>query len=523
MASMNERAVDIKGQKIVEQAYDVVEMVESAYREGTAIHEVEQGLFRKLLEMGYQALGWLFELHGPCDLGERLELSDGRVVKRLAQLHERAYQSVFGAYELERWVYGSREGQKLEYIPLDVRLQLPKSKFSYLLQDWDQSLAVEIPYAEVNEILQRILGLSVSVHSLEHTNRSLAQSVESYWDNQVEVASAQGEQLVVGTADGKGVVIRKSAEEKANDEGHEQTSPKPACIESKAPKHQSGKKKVAILGAAYTIEPNPRTPEEVLESLFRAKDQKSSEETPKARPKPLYKHIRASMHRDEADTLAPAREEISRWLAKEYRQRNPCAEHRQILIMDGEDKLWAMGQELQLDAPIIEILDLLHASSYVWKAVQALSPQRTTNEHIPLVKERIGRLLHGEVQSVIRGLRWQATHKQLTDEQREPVDKACGYLEKNAHRMCYHEYLAAGYPIASGVIEGACRHVVVDRMEGTGMRWVMQGAQSMLGLRCIHINGDWDHFIKFHIEQEQQTLHPVRAANDSTFYQPMIA
>ena len=100
MTSMNERTVDIKGQKIVEQAYEVVEMVESAYREGTAIHEVEQGLFRKLLEMGYQALGWLFELHGPCDLGERVELSDGRVVKRLAQLHERAYQSVFGAYVL---------------------------------------------------------------------------------------------------------------------------------------------------------------------------------------------------------------------------------------------------------------------------------------------------------------------------------------------------------------------------------------------------------------------------------------
>jgi hypothetical protein len=140
------------------------------------------------------------------------------VVKRLPQPHARAYQSVFGAYELERYVYGSREGQKLESIPLDVRLQLPESKFSSLLQDWDQSLAVEIPYTEVNKILQRILGLSVSVHSLERTNRSLGQSVESYWDNQVEVEPAQGAQLVVGTADGKGVVMRKSAEEKAVDE-----------------------------------------------------------------------------------------------------------------------------------------------------------------------------------------------------------------------------------------------------------------------------------------------------------------
>jgi hypothetical protein len=162
-------------------------------------------------------------------------------------------------------------------------------------------------------------------------------------------------------------------------------------------------------------------------------------------------------------------------LAKEYRQRNPSGKHPQMLLMDGEQKLWEMGEELQFDAPILEILDLLHASSYVWKAVQALYPQRTTPEQIPLVKERIGRILRGEVRGVIRGFRWQATHEQLTDKQREPVSKACGYLEKNAHRMRYHEYLAAGYPIASGVIEGACRHVVVDRMEGTGMRWVMQG------------------------------------------------
>ena len=215
MTSMNESAVEIKGQKLMEQTHELLELVECAYREGTAAHVVEEGIFRKLLEMGYHALGLLFDLYGSCDQGERVELSDGGVVKRLEHLHARAYQSVFGAYELERWVYGSREAQKLEYIPLDVRLQLPKSKFSYLLQDWDQSLVVENPYTKVNEILQRILGLSVSVHSLERTNRSLAQSVESYWDNQVQVQPAQGQQLVVGTADGKGVVIRKSAEEKA--------------------------------------------------------------------------------------------------------------------------------------------------------------------------------------------------------------------------------------------------------------------------------------------------------------------
>ncbi|QQO53515.1 MAG: hypothetical protein N838_09240 [Thiohalocapsa sp. PB-PSB1] len=135
-----------------------------------------------------------------------------------------------------------------------------------------------------------------------------------------------------------------------------------------------------------------------------------------------------------------------------------------------------------------------------------------------MVKERIGRILRGQVQGVMRGFRRQATHQQLSDSQRKPVDKACGYLEKNAHRMRYQDYLATGYPVASGVIEGACRHV-----EGAGMRWVMQGAQAMLGLRCIHIHGHWEAFMKFHIEQQQQALYPVRAANDSSFHLPMAA
>ncbi|QQO55457.1 MAG: hypothetical protein N838_20995 [Thiohalocapsa sp. PB-PSB1] len=91
----------------------------------------------------------------------------------------------------------------------------------------------------------------------------------------------------------------------------------------------------------------------------------------------------------------------------------------QILIMDGEETLWEMGEELQRDGSLIEILDLLHASSYVWKAVQALYPQQTIHQQIPLVEERIGRTLHGQVQGVIRGFRWQATHQQLSDSQRK--------------------------------------------------------------------------------------------------------
>jgi len=518
MTSLPENLQSIKRQEILDQAQAIVGLVDGAYEEGTAAHEVEKNLLKKLLEMGYQALDLLFSLYGACDVGERVELSDGHTVKQLENLHLRDYLSIFGEFSLERAVYGTREGQKIEYIPLDVRLQLPQSKLSYVLQDWTQAMASEMPYAQASQCLDRILGLPLYVNTLERTNRNLASSSEAYWDHQVEITPAVEQQIVVCSADCKGVVIRQTAQEKAERE----VIAKPASIEKPPAKAHAGKKKMAVVGAVYTVEPHPRTPEAVLESLFSPPDQKEKDPLLKPRPKPLEKHVRASLHRDEFDTLSPARKEIFHWLGQEYEQRNPSGEQLGVLIMDGENKLWDQAEDY-LPSDITQVLDVIHASSYVWQAIQALHPDLTTLQYIPLVKPQVARLLKGKVKQVIRGFRWQATHQGLTGEPLKKVLSACAYFENQAHRMRYDEYLAAGYPIASGVIEGACRHVIVDRMERSGMRWIMDGAQSMLALRCIHINGDWDHFMAFHIEQEQAEIHPLTAANDDVFFGKMAA
>ena len=106
------------------------------------------------------------------------------------------------------------------------------------------------------------------------------------------------------------------------------------------------------------------------------------------------------------------------------------------------------------------------------------------------------------------------TRRGLKGERLKKLTQLCAYLQNNAHRMRYDEYLAAGYPMASGVIEGACRHVIKDRMERSGMRWTLSGAQSMLSRRCIYLNGDWEASMKFHIEKETRRLYPYRTAND---------
>jgi hypothetical protein len=513
---ITEKAASIKEQEIQDCANTLITIVKEGYKTGNAIHKVEKDLFEKLLELGHTALGLLIELCGSGDVGPRVCLDDEREVKRLPAPRVKPYLSIFGLFEISRYVYGSREGQKIDYIPVDSHLQLPRDKFSYLLQDWDQSLSVEMPYLRVSDTLERIFGLTVPVHSLERGNRNLSHSTQSYWEAQVVTPVAEEDQIVVCSADCKGVVIRKSPEEQAAYQLEEADNSKPASFEMCQSKKRSGKKKMAVLGAVYTIGAHMRTPEEVLESLFRAPDQPSPSDQPK-RPKPISKHVRASMERDDDDTLAPARKEIFSWLEQEQQQRNPLGQSQSVLIMDGEEVLWTMGEVCLTNESTVEVLDLIHASSYVWKAVQALNPHDTIKDQMPIVKGYVEKILCGEIHGVIRGLRWKATHNGLVGERLKQLEQACFYFENNAQRMRYNEYLAAGYPIASGVIEGACRHVVVDRMEGSGMRWVIAGAQSMLNLRCIHISGHWNHFIDYHIDCEQKEIYPVKAANDDSF------
>lgn len=517
---MDENTKNINKDDILNQTSHLIELVEKAYKASTAAHKVEQDIFTELLKMGHMLLGYLFALYQGSDQGESIELSDARRVKRLPNKHKRSYLSIFGEFNLSRWVYGTREGQKFDCIPMDKQLQLPASKYSYLLQDWGQSLVVGVPYAEASKVIKRIFALSFSVSGLERTVLSTSSYAAPYFDQQTSVQPAEPGQIIVTSVDCKGVVIRKPSGEKAT----ATQESKPANIEQAAPKGHYGNKKMAVVGASYSVDPYPRTPEKVLEALFRPKDILTAEITEQLRPKPVNKHVRACMDRDKKDTLQPARETIFSWIGDEIKQRNSNGNNTVVLIMDGEKKLWEMGAEMRAPKNCIQILDIIHAASYLWKVTEALYPDSSTKENILIVKKYMGFLFNGLVKKVIRSFRYLATRRKITGKRLEQIKISCGYLESNAGRMRYDEYLAAGYPIGSGIIEGACRHIIVDRMEESGMRWVMDGAKAMLGLRCIYINGDWEQFMNFNIQQEQRAIHPatakiLEAANDDVFPQ----
>ncbi len=493
--------------ELMGQLEDLQKYVEDAYKTHQAAHEVEEGIFRKVLEMGWSAYGLFFRLCGDGDQGERLILPSGEEVRRLKDLHKREYLSIFGLYELFRTVYGTREKQKIQWVPLDAQLSLPNSKFSYLLQDWDQDMAVDGPYAQVSEVLRKILGFGQSVNSLERTNRDMSESVKPFWAQETAPKAEEEGALMVIQADGKGVVMRPEGE--ANTEG-KPIVPAPHTGKKEKEEEKKGKKKMALVGAAYTVDPFFRTPEEVLDALFR--DTRKKKEPP-SRPKPVAKHVRASLLRDTNGTMGPSYDEIFGWLAHEVKLRNPDGKKPIPCIMDGPDSLWTALPQYFTNLIPIPILDIIHACSYIWDATH-LFYKKGTPEAVSFAKERVLRLLNGEVDGVIRGLRWKGTYDMLSEKELKELERVCGYFENNRHRMAYDKYLAAGYPIASGVIEGACRNVVVDRMEHSGMRWVLDGAHAMLGMRCIKLSGAWDEFTRFRINRESERLYPGHAAND---------
>ena len=490
-------AVEGKGLDVSAHLAEMEGFVREAAGAGLPAHELERGLWRHLLRLGHELQAQYFALAGEGDCGERLTLADGRVVQRLPEPHSRPYQSMFGDFTVPRVVYGTREGQRIEAVPLDARLGLPEDKFSYLLRDWDQALAVETPYGQVNAVLGRILGLKQSVASLETMTRTLAGAVEGYEATRPPAALATGEQIVVLSADGKGVPIRKPSDAPAIAAHDHARGPKP------------DRKKMAVLGAAYQIEPHVRTPLAVVEALFC--DPAANPESGAARrPVPQQKRLCAVLPvaAAVAAALAPPRPTavVFPWLAAEARPRDPDHHHPWVLLMDGQASLWEAAAEVLGDAPRVEILDLLHATGYLWEAVH-LFHDPGSDLALKWMKLLVLGLLSGIGTGVVRWLQHLAEQGNLPAATRARLAAIHGYFHRHRDRLHYDRYLAAGYPIASGVIEGACRHVVKDRMERAGMHWTLPGAQALLNLRCVALNGEWDPFMNHYIQQATARLY----------------
>jgi hypothetical protein len=255
---------------------------------------------------------------------------------------------------------------------------------------------------------------------------------------------------------------------------------------------------MAYVGIVYTVDPFLRTPAEIVQEIHR---QKCSED----RPPPRNKRTWAEMTQIREGDVLDGQPRLFGELAHEARVRARRQSKPLVCVMDGQRSFRKLFQCLGQVTPI---LDIYHGIERLWNAAHCFHPDCSLGAE-RFVDRYLEMLLEGKVGSVVGAFKRLA--KKLSKAQRTNLQKVATYFENNRNYMRYDRYLKAGYPIGSGVVEGACRHVVKDRMERSGMRWKAEGAQAVLNLRAIHINGDWNNFIEHRIQAEQARLHGLAA------------
>lgn len=450
-------------------------------RTATADH-IERGLFKMLLRLGAQLLHLFFVMRSQACSRQALQLETG---EKLPYHRDTpcTYFSIFGKVPFERpYFYQQGLGGQ---IPLDAELSLGEDCYSDLLREVSEYLGVYTVYGKTSDILERLLELNLSTRALQQNIAEDAADVEAYYVQKPPPSPTDEAEILVIQADGKGVpmILDKPAE--------------PSVRLGKGQKH--GRKKEAVVTSVYTIPSVPRTPTEVVASFFEL-PQDPNQPAP-VHSKPQNKHIWATL--DGKDTA------LSR-LSIQVLQRQGLHIQHKVALCDGCEAL--QSRIAAQFADFCLVLDFIHASEYLWDVANRLLGESHPNR-LEWMADQTLRILSGQTQQVIADFRCIAQKSKTKTAQREQLNKTANYFERNLPFMDYPTYLAKGWPIASGVIEGACRHFVKDRCELSGMRWNQTGAENLLRLRAVAENGDWDAYHNYRKQQRHIRLYGSSAPN----------
>jgi hypothetical protein len=454
---------------------ELVEYVTDEASQKRTAHEVELTLFRQLLALGAQLLRLFFVQRAAIRPQEPVYASDGT---RLTYQNKRqaTYFSVFGKIRFLRH-YFHTPGQKGMY-PLDAELSLPPHCYSDLLRDWAEFCTTDESYDESNRVLERILALSISKQALETAVQEDAADVEAFYEQKAAPPPADEGAILVIQADGKGVPMVRAE------------STDPPARRGKGQKRTE--KKESVVTAIYSIEPYPRTPQQMADALLRDLEQTA---TQPLRPTPVGKEVRATL---KGKDFALAR------LARRVNQRQGEHIQHRMALTDGAEAL--QDRVLSTFPGFALVLDIIHVLEYLWNAANALLGE-THPDRTGWVKEQLLSILSGQTEAVIQTLEQRAQDPSLSPAQLKALNTTIGYYRRNLPYMHYDHYLAQGWPISTGVVEGACGHLVKDRMEQSGMRWRPVGAQAILELRAARVNDDWDAYQLFRRKCQHQRLY----------------
>jgi len=454
----------------------------------------------QLQTVGRELLCCLFQDH--LDLRssreQRLDgVADGEGVERRAveRDHQRPLASVFGEVTVNRLAYRQRGEQNL-YVA-DGALNVPEERASHGVRRLAAIEAAAGSFEHATGQVRERTGLALGKRQVEELAVRAAVDFERFYAERVSATDEQhGEQdVLVLSADGKGIVMRAEALRQATARAAQRASPKLKARLSKGEK--ANRKRIAEVGAVYEIEPAPRTPAEVLAP---------TKEKVLPAPKAKHKWLTASVVEDAATVVSDIFDEAQR--------RDPVHQRQWVALVDGNNhQIDRIKQEAKTrKVKVAIVVDVVHVLEYLWGAAWCFH-QESDPAAEQWVHEKALAILEGKAGIVAAAIRRKATLLRLPEDKRAKADRAADYLLNKRPYLDYPTALQNGWPIATGVIEGACRHLVKDRLDITGARWGLQGAEAILKLRALISNSNFNAYWDYHLAQERHRHHDRRYAN----------
>ena len=413
---------------------------------------------------------------------------DGITRTRAEAGHTRPLSTVFGPVTVSRIAYRAPGARNVH--PADEELSLPAGRHSHGLGKKIAAAAARGSFEQACAAVAGQTGSVLGKRQGQQLTRQAAADFEDFYARHRPPPGAGPGQVLALSCDGKGIMVRPG-----------QLRPRAARLARRSAAKQDGRlsrgevrtrKRMAEVGAVFDILPVPRTAEDILGPGPRPPG-----------PQAARKWLTASIAADAADVVAAVLAEAGR--------RDPRRERTWIALADGnKDQIrWIQAQAAARGTDITIVCDFIHVIEYLWAAAWSFFPEASPQAG-PWVRTRATAILHGQARQVAAALRADITAQaaQLTAAKRKTAAKTAGYLDAKAPYLDYPTALAAGWPISTGVIEGACRHLVKDRMDITGARWGTSSAEAVLKLRALQANGDFDTYWTYHFAREHQRNHP---------------
>jgi hypothetical protein len=490
---MNATAVLSSRERLYDQSREKFEQIVARLCSRQVCEMTHSEIERELEQMGRELMRKLLAEHlqsrGPGQTNQPVTGADA-VDRPCVRLHKRELETIFGTVPVERAGYYSKEqGPSLH--PLDAELNLPEQKYSLELCRRVAEEAPKNSFDETFESIGKNTGAHVPKRQIEELVRAAAQDFDPFYRMRQKTACKADGSILVMSVDGKGVVMRTSDLREQTRKAARARKHKMGARLSQGEKKNA--KRMATVAAVYTIAPLPRIPEDLI-------CESGCERSELTRPRPEHKRVWASLEKTPQEVIEEVFEEAGR--------RDPLHQKRWVALVDGNKHqiriLRRMAKEKGIDLTLI--VDIIHVTEYLWDAARVFHPT-PGQEQESWVRVRLLEILRGNAGYVAGGMRRSATLRNLAAYDRKPVDTCADYLLTYGPYLKYNRYLDQGCPIATGVIEGACRHLVKDRMEITGARWSLQGAEAILRLRALRASRDFDEYWAFHESCEYERNH----------------